>query len=176
MNIVFASPKASMAEGISEHGLIGNALGARVEACRQLLEGLFPPPRNKPPAHRYQLGRAVGGWPHDLYRVSRRNIVVGLQIASGAVREFVQILNVVPSVTLNKAPAHAISLSIFGNESVPSRLRDHDLADLYRRVAGHDYSSSHCRKPSEDEASDHPPAEAVAVRKQLLGGAMRAAG
>jgi hypothetical protein len=40
MNIVFASPKASMAEGISEHGLIGNALGAR-EACRQLLEGLF---------------------------------------------------------------------------------------------------------------------------------------
>jgi hypothetical protein len=80
-----------MAEGISEHGLIGNALGAR-EACRQLLEGLFPPPRNKPPAHRYQLGRAVGGWPHDLYRVSRRNVVVGLQIASGAVREFVQIL------------------------------------------------------------------------------------
>jgi hypothetical protein len=39
-----------------------------------------------------------------------------------------------------------------------------------------DYSSSHCRKPSEDEASDHPPAEAGAVRKQLLGGAMRAAG
>ncbi len=136
-----------MAEGISEHGLIGNALGARVEACRQLLEGLFPPPRNKPPAHRYQLGRAVGGWPHDLYRVSRRNVVVGLQIPSGAVREFVQIF-----------------------------LRDHDLAELYRRVAGHDYSSSHCRKPSEDEASDHPPAEAVAVRKQLLGGAMRAAG
>jgi len=98
MNIVFASPKASMAEGISEHGLIGNALGACVEACRQLLEGLFPPPRNKPPAHRYQLGRAVGGWPHDLYRVSRRNVVVGLQIPSGAVREFVQILNVVPSV------------------------------------------------------------------------------
>jgi len=52
MNIVFASPKASMAEGISEHGLIGNALGARVEACRQLLEGLFPPPRNEAPAHR----------------------------------------------------------------------------------------------------------------------------
>jgi hypothetical protein len=65
---------------------------------------------------------------------------------------------------------------MFGSESVPPRLRDHDLADLYRRVAGRDYSSSHCRKPSEDEASDHPPAEAVAVRKQLLGGAMRAAG
>src|SRR5882762_7189014 len=74
------------------------------------------------------------------------------------------------------APAHAISLSIFGSESVPPRLRDHDLAELYRRVAGHDYSPSHCRKPSEDEASDHPPAEAGAVRKQLLGGAMRAAG
>jgi hypothetical protein len=110
------------------------------------------------------------------YRVSRRNVVVGLQIASGAVREFVQILSVVPSVTLDKAPAHALSLSMFGSESVPPRLRDHDLADLYRCVAGRDYSSSHCRKPSEDEASDHPPAEAVAVRKQLLGGAMRAAG
>jgi hypothetical protein len=77
---------------------------------------------------------------------------------------------------LDNSPARAISLSIFGSESVPPRLRDHDLADLYRRVAGHDHSSSHCRKLSEDEASDHPPAEAVAVRKQFLSGAMPAAG
>src|SRR5258708_21882568 len=39
-------------ERVPEHGLIGNALGARVEACRQLLQGLFPPPWNEPPAHR----------------------------------------------------------------------------------------------------------------------------
>src|SRR5258707_7750068 len=51
-------------ERVPEHGLIGNTLGARVEACRQLLQGLFPPPWNEPPAHRYQLVGAVGGWPH----------------------------------------------------------------------------------------------------------------
>jgi hypothetical protein len=29
----------------------------------------------------------AGGWSHDFYRVGRGDVVVGLQIASGAVRE-----------------------------------------------------------------------------------------
>jgi hypothetical protein len=58
----------------------------------------------------------------------------------------------------------------------PARTCDHDLADLDRRIAGHDHSSLHGRKPGTDEAYQHPPRKAVAVRKQFLGGAMRAAG
>src|SRR5260370_15509238 len=76
-------------EGVAEHGLIGNTLGARVEAGLQLLHRLFPPPWNEPPAHRYQLVGAVGGWSHDLHRVRRCDVVVGLQIASSAARELV---------------------------------------------------------------------------------------
>src|SRR5258708_37771216 len=94
-------------ERVAEHRLIGNALGPRVEACRQLLQRLFPPPWNETPAHRYQLGGAVSGWPHDPYRVRRCDVVVGLQIAGRPVREFVQVLNFVPGVALDKSPAHA---------------------------------------------------------------------
>jgi hypothetical protein len=50
------------------------------------------------------------------------------------------------------------------------------LPNLDRCVAGHDYPSPHSRKPSTDEAHKHRPAEAVAVCKQLLSGAMRAVG
>jgi hypothetical protein len=35
-------------ECIPEHRLVDNAFGSRVEACRQLLERLFPPPWNEP--------------------------------------------------------------------------------------------------------------------------------
>src|SRR6266849_1946535 len=58
----------------------------------------------------------------------------------------------------------------------PPRIRDHDLANLDQRVAGHDHSSLHRRKPSTDEARQHPPSEAVAVPEQFLSGAMRVAG
>jgi hypothetical protein len=38
-------------EGVTEHRLVGNGLRSRVEAGRQLLQGLFPPPWYKGPAH-----------------------------------------------------------------------------------------------------------------------------
>src|SRR5258708_29041345 len=69
---------------VPEHGLIGNALGARVEACRQLLQGLFPPPWNEPPAHRDEFGGVAGGQLHDIDRISGRNVVVGLHTESSA--------------------------------------------------------------------------------------------
>jgi hypothetical protein len=43
----------------------------------------------------------------DIDGISRRNVVVGLQITGRAVREVIQILNVVPSVALNEAAAHS---------------------------------------------------------------------
>ncbi len=69
------------------------------------------------------------------------------------------------------------SISFGGILDRPSpRRRDHDLANLDRRIAGHDHSSLHCREPSDDETREHPPAEAMAVHKQFLSGAMQAAG
>src|SRR5258708_7541205 len=38
-------------ERVTEHRLIGDSLGSVVEACRDLLQGLLPPPRNDAPAH-----------------------------------------------------------------------------------------------------------------------------
>src|SRR5260370_24134449 len=99
-------------ERIPEHRLVGNSLRSCVEARRQLLQGLFPPPWNEPPAHRDELDPASGYGSHDFYRVGRGDVVVSLQIARRAVREFVQILDVIPRVALDKSPAHAvISLS-----------------------------------------------------------------
>src|SRR5258707_7750069 len=40
----------------------------------------------------------------DLCRVRRCDVVVGLQIASGAVREYVLILDFVPQVALDESP------------------------------------------------------------------------
>jgi hypothetical protein len=80
----------------------------RFEAGWHLLQGLLPPPRNEPPAHREEFGGAAGGRRHDLDGVRRRDIVVGLQIAGRAVREIVQILDIIPRVALDKSPAHAV--------------------------------------------------------------------
>src|SRR5258707_2749612 len=91
-------------ERIPEHRLVGNSLRSCVEARRQLLQGLLPPPWNEPPAHRDELDPASGCGSHDFYRVGRSDVVVGLQIASRAVREFVQILDFIPSVALHKSP------------------------------------------------------------------------
>src|SRR5262249_22830467 len=38
-------------EGVAEHRLVGDALRTCVEARRQLLQRLFPPPWNEAPAH-----------------------------------------------------------------------------------------------------------------------------
>lgn len=78
---------------ITEHRLIGDSLRARVEARWHFLQCLLRPPRNQAPAHRDQLARAFGRCPHDIDRVRRRDVVVALQIASGAVREFVQVVD-----------------------------------------------------------------------------------
>src|SRR5882762_10706593 len=49
------------------------------------------------------------------------------------------------------------------------------LPTLVRPIPSHDHSPLHCRKRSTHEVGEHPPTEAVAVRKQLLSGAMPAA-
>src|SRR5258708_36938607 len=96
-------------ERVAEHRLIGNALGPRVEACRQLLQRLFPPPWNETPAHRYQLGGAVSGWPHNPYRVRRCDVVVGLQISGRPPPGFGPALKFVPGVAPAKSPHHAFT-------------------------------------------------------------------
>ena len=50
----------------------------------------------------------AGGWSHNFYRIGRGDVVVGLQIASGAVRKVVQILDFIPRVALDKSSAHAV--------------------------------------------------------------------
>src|SRR6267378_4996546 len=163
-------------ERIPEHRLVGNSLRSCVEARRQLLQGLLPPPWNEPPAHRDELDPASGCGSHDFYRVGRGDVVVGLQIASRAVREFVQVLNVVPGVTLNESPAHAINLSIFSSESVPPRARDPDADDLDRSAAKlHVLKPCHC-KPAFDEVSDHVAVEPMNKHKQLICSALRITG
>jgi hypothetical protein len=82
-------------EGVTEHRLCGDSLRSRVKARWQFLQCLIPPPGNEPPAHGDQLARAFGRGPHDIDRVSRRDVVVGLQVASGAIREFVQVVDFV---------------------------------------------------------------------------------
>src|SRR5215468_10617494 len=67
-------------EGITEHGFGGDRLRPRIEACRQLLQRLFPPPWNEAPAHGDEFGCGACGRPHDIDRVRRRNVVVGLEI------------------------------------------------------------------------------------------------
>jgi len=80
---------------------------------------------------------------------------VGLQIAGRPVREFVQVLNVVPGVALNEASAHCINPSIFGSKSVAPRACDPLADDLNRSAASfHVLAPCHC-KPAVDKASDH---------------------
>ncbi len=58
------------------------------------------------PVHRHEFGGAPVGGPHDLDGVRWRDVVMGLEIASGA-REVVQVVNVAPSVALGEASAQA---------------------------------------------------------------------
>src|SRR5260370_29128213 len=97
-------------ERIPEHGLVGDSLRPRVETGGQLLQGLFPPPRNEPPAHRDEFTGAPGSQLHDIDRISGRNVVVGLQIARRAVREGGKVLTVVPEVASDESRPHSIHL------------------------------------------------------------------
>src|SRR6266850_4179927 len=74
---------------------------------------------NEPPAHRDELDPAGGCGSHDFYRVGRGDVVVGLQIASRTVREFVQILDFIPRVALDKSPAHADILAFTKSPAAP---------------------------------------------------------
>src|SRR5258705_10658346 len=94
-------------ERVEKHGLVGDSLRSRVEAGRQLLQGLVPPPWNEPPAHRDEFSGAASAQLYDIDGIGGRNVVVGLQIRGRAVREIVQVLNVVPSVALDKSAAHS---------------------------------------------------------------------
>src|SRR5262249_53571918 len=98
---------ASMSlECVSKHRLVGDAFCTGVKACRQLLQGLFPPPRNESPAHGDKFGRTASSLLHDRYRVRRRDVVVGRKIGGRTVRKVIQVLNVVPGVALNESTAH----------------------------------------------------------------------
>jgi hypothetical protein len=48
--------------------------------------GFLPLPRNQAPAHRHELGSTTISKPHHLDSIGRGDVVVGLQIASGALR------------------------------------------------------------------------------------------
>jgi hypothetical protein len=49
----------------------------------------------------------AGCLPYDMDGVCRRDVVVGLQIPSRTIGKVVQILDVIPGVTLNESSAHA---------------------------------------------------------------------
>src|SRR5215468_6959884 len=91
-------------ESATEHWLVGDAPCSGIEACGQLFERLFPPPWNEARAHRHQFDGATGDRPHHIDRISRRNVVVRLQIASKAVRESVQVPHFVPRIVLDEWP------------------------------------------------------------------------
>jgi hypothetical protein len=71
-------------ERIAKHGLVGHSLRSRIEARRQLLKRLFPPPWNEPPAHWDKLGGAISRRLYDIDRVRRRDVVARLQTAATA--------------------------------------------------------------------------------------------
>src|SRR5258708_20352269 len=101
---------------------------------------------------------------------------MGLQIARRAVREFVQVLNVVPGAALHKASAHCINPSIFGSESVAPRARDPDADDLNRSAASFHVLAPRRCKPAVDKASDHVAIEPMNQHEQFLSCALRIAG
>src|SRR5262249_42149738 len=100
---------ASLIDASRNIGLSAMPSARGVEARRQLLERLFPPPGNEPPAHRHKLGYAAIGRPHHVHGVGRGDVVVGLEIAGGA-REAVKVVNFAPRVALCEASAHIDSL------------------------------------------------------------------
>jgi hypothetical protein len=91
------------------------------------------------------------------------------------VREVIQVLNVIPGVALNEASTHAISLSTFGSESTPPRVRDHHVADL-NRLAASSYALVVPRgEPGANETDQQPATEAVGEQQRPVD-AVRAAG
>ncbi len=61
-------------------------------------------------------------------------------------------------------------------DRLPSSFGDPDPTDLDRLAANLDYLALSSCKPGADKPSQQPPAEAMAEHKQLLVGAMAAAG
>jgi len=92
-------------EGVPEHRLGGDAFRSRIEGRRQLHQGLSPPVRNETPAHWHQFRGATIGELHDINGIGWSDVVVRLQIASGA-REAVQVVDFAPRVALGEATAH----------------------------------------------------------------------
>jgi hypothetical protein len=91
-------------ECVPEHGLARDAFGSRIEGRRQLRHRLFPPVGNETPAHRHQFHGATIGELDDIDGVGGSDVVVGLQIASGA-REAVQLVDFAPRIALGEASA-----------------------------------------------------------------------
>ena len=92
-------------EDIAGHWFVGDAFRASVEGRRQLLQRLFPSVRNETPAHWHQFRGATIGELHDINGIGWSDVVVRLQIASGA-REAVQVVDFAPRVALGEATAH----------------------------------------------------------------------
>src|SRR5262249_28230147 len=81
-----------------------------VEGRRQFLQRLFPPARDKPPPHQHQLCGSSVARSHGLHRVGRGDVVVRLQITSGAYK-LIQVKNLVPRAFLRKSSAHGTKLT-----------------------------------------------------------------
>src|SRR6266849_2619835 len=96
-------------EDIAEHGFVDNRLGAGVEGCRYILNGLFPPRWNESPPHWHKAIGVVAGRLHDVDGVGWRDVVVGLQVA-GSAHQAIQVLNFAPSVALRESSAHSITI------------------------------------------------------------------
>src|ERR1700730_108803 len=97
-------------EGIAEHWFVGDAFRASVEGRRQLLQRLFAPVRNETPAHWHQFRGTTIGELHDISGIGWSDVVVGLQISSGA-REAVEIVDFASSITLSKSSTRDVQLS-----------------------------------------------------------------
>jgi hypothetical protein len=97
-------------ERVAEHRPVDDGLGAGVEGRRQLLHRLVPPVGNEPPAHRHKLGGAAIATLHHIDGVRRRDVVVGLQIASCS-REVVEVADFLPCIALGEASAHSEMVS-----------------------------------------------------------------
>jgi hypothetical protein len=98
-------------KGVPKHGFVDNALRSRVERRRQLLQGLFPPIGNEPPAHRHELGAAAIDRLDDIHGIRWRNVVVRLEITGGACQA-IQVVEFAPRVALGESSAHGVNLRL----------------------------------------------------------------
>jgi hypothetical protein len=88
-------------------GLSATLSARALKLAGNSFRGFFHHHGTSPQRHGDKLSGAASGGPYDIDRIRRRNVVMGLQIASRAAGEFVQFLDLMPSIALNKSSAHA---------------------------------------------------------------------